>query len=170
MGNQVKVILGELNGELVELCEYELQFDDLPTVDTSTTPPSSGDVLSFDGSKWVPSATAGGDIAFSKQMGKNGNSGVGKWLDYHHNISSKDVPFSAQKAIELREISADIKLSSTVTFTVFKNSSPLETLTITSSQKDKKIGLSHALAVGDFINVKVTSGNCFSPTFNLFFG
>jgi len=170
--SEVKVLIGELDGqELLEQCEYELKFNDLPEVDLQTDAPNSGDVLAFNGTKWVPSASAGGNvIAYSKQMGKQGNSGVGKWLDYHHNISSKDVPFSAFETIEIKAIAADIKLSSTVTFTVFKNGSAIETLTITSSMKNKKIGLSISLAVGDFISVKVTSGTAFSPLFHLFFG
>ncbi len=170
MGNQVKVMVGELNGELEELCEYEFTMDDLPEVDISTTVPNVGDSLIWDGTKFIPSASAGSGFEYSKQMGKNGNAGVGKWLDYHHNISSADVPFSVPKAIELKAIAADIRVSSTVTFTVFKNGSSLETLTITSSMKDKKIGLTHSLAVGDFISVKVTSGSASRPLFHLFFG
>jgi len=119
---------------------------------------------------WVVFSVSADGVAYSKQMGKNGNSGVGKWLDFHHNISSKDVPFSVPEAIQLTKISADIKLSSTVTFTIFKNGSPLETLTITSDTSNEKIGLTHSIIVGDSLSVKVTSGTSFSPTFHLFFG
>lgn len=35
-------------------------LDDLSDVDLTTTPPNTGDVLTFDGSKWVPEAPTGG--------------------------------------------------------------------------------------------------------------
>lgn len=172
MGNIVKSIIGEKNGvNILEHEEYQLLFDDLPEIDVSTTPPETNNILGYDGDKWVPTAIGPGlEFAYAIQMGNTGNTGVGKWLDYHHNISSNDVPFSIPKAVTLKVISVNIQNSSTVTFTVFKNGSPLETLTVTSSTTNKKIGLDWGLVVGDFINVKVTSGVCASPVFHLLFG
>jgi hypothetical protein len=72
--------------------------------------------------------------------------------------------------VQLKIISVNIQNSSTVTFTIFKNGAPLDTLTITSSTTNKKTSLTHSLIVGDFINVKVTSGTCSSPVLHLFFG
>ncbi len=169
MGNDVKVLLGELNGELVEACEYELQFDDLPTVDVSSTAPSNGDVLAFNStsSKWEPSSTAGGGNGLRKQLGKTGTAGVGKYLDWQHNISSNRTVFTVEADTTLTKISADLGMSSTVTFTVLKNGAPLETLIITSSMTNKKVGLSHALVTGDFLQVKITSGSAFFPVLNL---
>lgn len=166
--SDVKVLIGELDGqELLEPCEYELKFDDLPEVDITTTTPSSGDVLAFDGTKWIPSSTAGGSSGDIKQLGKTGTAGVGKFLDWQHNISSNRTKYTIPEDTELTRISADLGMSSTVTFTVLKNGSPLETLTITSSMTNKKVGLSHALVAGDFLEVKITSGSAFFPVLNL---
>ena len=59
MGNNVKVLIGELNGQELNDSpeEYSLQFDDLPTVDVSTVTPNVGDRLSWNGTKWVPITT-----------------------------------------------------------------------------------------------------------------
>lgn len=172
MGNDVKVLIGEINGqELDQQEEYVMQLDDMPTVDTSTNPPNVGDRLEWDGTNWVPIAPAGGlEFGYSKQMGNNAEVQAGKWLEYHHNIFSNDSPFYPPKNVKLKAISAAFENPETVTFGVYKNGTQIDTLIITASDNGAKINLNHSLLTTDGVSVKVESGSAHKPVFSLFFG
>ncbi len=50
-GNDVKVIIGELNGELLELCEYDLQPDDIGVSRTKAGTVPGGSFTTISGKK-----------------------------------------------------------------------------------------------------------------------
>lgn len=68
-------------------------IDDLQDVDTSTTTPSTGDHLEWDGTTWIPAAPSGGggtdpiiEFDFALTQGDN------KWGDSGRDFNSDDTP------------------------------------------------------------------------------
>lgn len=170
MGNNVKVLIGEINGqELDQQEEYNLQFDDLPTVDVSTVAPTTGDHLEWDGNNWVPAAPSLNGAPATAKFGSNSTATTGKWLEIHRNITSNDSPFIAYTAMKISGFSASTSTVSTLTLGIFKNGTQIDTLVFTATDKKSKSGLSHSLAVDDEVSVKVISGSGTDIVMHVFF-
>lgn len=108
--------------------------------------------------------------SYAIKFGSNSNSGTGKWLEIHRNITSNDVPFVVPLARTLKEITATISSSGTVTFGIYKNGSQIDTIVLSAQTKNVKTGLSHSLAANDELSIKVNSGSASDPVLHLIIG
>ena len=116
----------------------------------------------YDGSAEKLKAEVNNTVGTSRlnaACGKTGNAGTNTYLEFFRAISSADSPLIIAEAGELKSVSVSMKNSTTVTFSIQKNGSEIETLTVTSDKKGSKIGISEVLAVEDELSVVVSSGS-----------
>lgn len=99
--------------------------------------------------------------------GYRARAGSGTWLQFFEGIASGSVPHVAAENGIIRAISAAILSTSTVTFTVYINGAAVETLSIVSGRKAVKNNLAINLSSLSELSVRVTSGSCKNPLFNI---
>ncbi len=112
------------------------------------------------------SGSSGGDF---EDMGYNGNAKTGKFLQYHHNISSNESPLLFATTKTLKTLSIKLARNETGTITVHKNGSSAATITLTAEDEKIVTGLSVSFVSGDELSVEVTSGSIKDPVLILGF-
>lgn len=114
-------------------------------------------------------ATAPGTISrYSALSGFDGNATVGRWLEFLTNVASNISGHVIAEPSSIKSLSVAVQSITTCTFTVYKNGIALETLVLSAQRKTNKINLNHTLIALDELAIRVTSGSCSKPTFNIF--
>lgn len=99
--------------------------------------------------------------------GYGANAGSGRWLEFFEGINSGTVPHVAAEDGIIRAISVAVESATTATFTVYVDGVAVETLTLTSARKAIKNGLLIPFDSLQELSVRVTSGSCKRPLFNI---
>jgi len=117
--------------------------------------------------------SAEGKARYCISCGFDGNSGVGRYLEYQSNVDSDMTGFIVPRNSILREISLGAISSSTVTFKIFLWDGTTETLltsiSLSSSRKATLIGLNISLNALDELRTYNSSGSCARPVCYQFF-
>jgi hypothetical protein len=111
---------------------------------------------------------AEGRSRFMANCGFDGNSSVGRYLEYNSNVDSNISGLVLPRACHLWEISLVHTANSAVTYQVLSWNGVTETLitsisTTASQRKNYTTGLNIALAAGTELRVKDTAGSCTRP-------
>jgi hypothetical protein len=118
-------------------------------------------------------ATAQGKARFAIQCGFDGTASTGRWLEFSANSPSDGTPFTAPRALYLRETSLTAANNATTTITIYKNikTTPVSitTISLSGSSSASVTGLSISLPQNETVGVKVTSGSSSKPMVFLFF-
>jgi len=112
-------------------------------------------------------STAEGKARYAVSCGFDGNSAVGRYLEFNSNVDSNVTGFIVPRASILREVSLGVSANSTVTFQILKWNGTTETLltsiSLAGTRKNTLTGLNISLAALDEIRVKDSSGSCARP-------
>ena len=122
----------------------------------------------YDGTKWITLDISTGRTGQTLECGYGATANSGKWLEFHDNIPSNTSPVVFPDSRIVRAFSVHCERTCTVTFAIYKNDSQIDTLVVTNSKKGWKSALTHEFDAGDTIAVKVLSGSCKEPLFNIF--
>ena len=100
--------------------------------------------------------------------GFDGTGTSGRWLEFYSNNPSDSNPFIIAEPSELIALSVCSSSSSTGTITVYQNGTPIQTISLSTSRKNRIKGLSIFFTDLDEISVKITAGNIARPTIFMF--
>jgi hypothetical protein len=113
-------------------------------------------------------SSSNGPSRYCLSCGYDGNAPTNRWLEYISNNPSDQTPFVAPETSSVKALSLAAAAAATCTITLYKNASPLTTISLVASQTAQVSGLNFALAPGDTLSAQVTSGSCLKPLFNTF--
>lgn len=105
---------------------------------------------------------------YTAMLGFDGNATNGRWLEFLTNVSSNLSGHVIAEPSTMRSLSVAVQVNTTCELTIYKNGIILESLILSAQRKNNKINLNHSLLVLDELSVRVTSGNCIKPVFNIF--
>lgn len=116
-------------------------------------------------------AQPGGGASIQYMVGFHyrGNVDDKKYLEYLGRPSDRR-PFVIPNTITLKEISASIRKTDTITFSIRKNGTEVTTIAISAAKKAVVTGLSISFAANDEVTVRGKTGDGKEPAVNLFFG
>lgn len=108
-------------------------------------------------------ATSAGNA--SVLFGFDGSATTGRWLETITNIASNTTgfPIAGSKVIKALSFKGASTTNYTATCVVFKNGVSLDTILLTSQNKNSKLNLNHILSDLDVISVQITSGSVTRP-------
>jgi len=113
--------------------------------------------------------SAGSGSSAPLKMGYNGNAGVGRHLQYQHNIGSNQAPLVIHGSKTLEAITIKTDQNETASFEIKKNGSVIHTFTITAADKKVETGIAETLVQGDEISVRLSSGSFQDPILTMWF-
>jgi hypothetical protein len=112
-------------------------------------------------------STAEGKARYAISCGFDGNTTVGRYLEYNSNVDSNVTGFVVPRASTLKELSLGVATNSTITFTIYRWDGSVETSLTTISLANVRTttitGLNISLGAGWELRVKCTSGSCARP-------
>ncbi len=108
-----------------------------------------------------------GKARYLKTCGYKGNSGVNRWLQFFQGIPSETSPHIVAEPATIISLSVSFSGIDTATWTIYKNSILLDTITVTLDDHGSKTGLNHVLSVNDKISVKQTVGTVTDPILDM---
>ena len=110
---------------------------------------------------------------FSASCGFDGNASNGRYLEFNSNVDSNQSGFVLPRSALLKEIALATQTTTTITFTVYKFASGVETALTTlvlpaASRVVSTTGLNIQYLTNEEIRVKCTAGAASRPLFTLF--
>ena len=108
-------------------------------------------------------SSAIGTARYVIQCGFDGSASHGRYLEFIGNVACDQTPYVVAANIQLRELSISVAANATVTVSIIKNGSTVESISLSGSKKAIKTGLSVSFSALDEMQFKVTSGSCSKP-------
>lgn len=117
---------------------------------------------------FMGSGSGGGNALMG--FGFDGNAATGRWLESLTNVASNLTGYIIAGTKTIRSISCGASSASNsynATFTIYKNGTVLDTISLVNSRKNTKLNLAHILTDKDEISVQQTAGSSVRPVVSL---